>query len=157
MNEPTIYLAWESPAREKCVRGRIWWIIAGLLIAGLLAYSILSANFAFAVIVVMFGLLVFIGKKPVDGPINIVIAREGILVNSILYTYPNIKEFFIVTDPARLFIVPNQMLGGRVDVFIPEDIDNNELRMVLRKLVKENTEQVAEPLGDTIARKLKLF
>ncbi|MFH0928671.1 MAG: hypothetical protein V1821_04335 [bacterium] len=157
MQEPIIYFAWEVEALEVEKRSKVWWTVTILVVLGLFGYALISANFAFAVMLVMLIVVFVLIQQRQEKMHQVVVADQGILVNTTLFPYRNIREFFIAEDLGHLYLTLNRAFGSCVHVGISPDVDLGELRMTLREHAVENAAKHEEPLIDLIARKLKLF
>jgi hypothetical protein len=156
MKEPVVYFAWQSPADEQCIRTKTWWIFAIMIGIGVFAYALITANFAFAVMLVMFGIIMSIAKRNAE-PLDVIIADQGLLIGKTVYPYHTISEYTLVDEAGLLYFFEKGILSSHVHVRMPEDIDAEEVRMVLRGRIAENPDRTSEPLLDIIARRLKIF
>jgi len=156
MKEPVVFYAWQSPADEKCVRTKTWWIFAVIVGIAFFGYALFTANFAFAVMLVMFGVLSVIAKRNTE-PLDIVIADQAILIGTRALPYHTLREYTLVDELSLLYFFEKGILSSHVHVHIPEDIDAQDLRMVFKGRVLENPDRTAEPLMDAVVRKLNIF
>lgn len=157
MAEPVVFFVWQTESEETTSRGKRWWAIASLIMGILFVISLFTANFAFAVMLVMFYVIFVLVEKNQAKMLKVVIADQGILVNTTLFPYGKIREFFIADDAHKLYINLNRVIGSHIHIPIAPDVDPGEIRLLLREFIVENTEQHEEPLLEVIARKLKIF
>jgi len=157
MREPNVFYAWEVPPHEKYERGTLWWVIAGIVGLAIFVYAIYSKNFAFALMLIMFLVVAIIAKNNDHQKMNIVISDQGILVDHLMLGYHQVREFSILENLGKLYLFPSRIMGSHICIEIPDDVDINSLRMVLRSGISENVERNSEPWMDVISRKLKLF
>ncbi|MEI7740962.1 MAG: hypothetical protein WCJ29_00480 [bacterium] len=156
MKEPVVFFAWQTPQEAKCVRSRTWWIIAIIIGLAFFIYALVSKNFAFAVMLVMFGVILMIAKQDSE-PVDVVIADQGILIGKTLYEYRNITEYTIVPEADLLYFFIKGMLSSHTHVHLPDDIDHDDIRVVFRNRIAENPDRTTEPLVDSIAKRLKIY
>jgi len=156
MKEPVVYFAWQTPAEQHQPRTNLWWVIVGLLGIAMFAYALYSKNFAFAVMLVMFGVILMIAKKPAQDT-DVVISDQGVLIGQTVFPYSDIREYTLIPDSGLLYFYVGGILASHVHVQLPEDIDVNDIRVVLNGRVLENPERTTAATLDAIAKKLRLF
>ncbi|MFA6604241.1 MAG: hypothetical protein WCT10_05425 [Patescibacteria group bacterium] len=153
-----IYLQWQYSDGVQHERGRLWYIIAILAGLGLLIYALSSANFLFALIIVMFALVIYVSSVSEPAPIAFAITEEGIEIGSVFHPYRDVDKFWFYYEPpfaANLYITTKGLLGSRLTVDL-KDQDPNIVRKYLGSFVQEDLDQVDEPLSDTLSRILKI-
>jgi len=153
-----VYFAWSIPEYEEHDRTRAWFVI--MLVAGALfvLYAIVTSNFLFALIVVLFGIILFLQshQKPIIIPFQI--TELGIVLNNRFYPYDELQEFFMVYSPPdvkMLFVETKSHTRPRLRIPLM-DMDPNEIRATLREFLPENVEKAEEPFSDMFARKWML-
>lgn len=149
---------WEAPAYERFDRGPAWYFVMALVAVAGMAYAVWTANFLFAFIILLMGiLLLLVGNKEPDR-ILVQVGDNGVVWNGRLILYQDLDEFSIVYQPpyvklmylnARSPLVPRL----RVDL---EDQDPISLRNHLRQYLKEDMDLQSEHLSDIFARLLRL-
>ena len=154
----TEILSWQIDEYPDHERSRFWYIVGSLFSLGLIFYGLLTANFLFALIILMIDLifLLSIFKKPER--ISVIISTTGILIGNGFYDYRLIKDFSIVYNPPQ---VKNLYLDfyspWRPLISVPtEEIDPNQIREILLNFCMENFERNEETLTDLLRRVYKL-
>ena len=153
-----IAFRWEVGHYEIHERGTWWYVIAALVVGGLLVYSIASKNLLFGVIIVLATITLF--ARQILEPKKAVceISDKGVLLCDKFYSYGDIEAFSLVESeggPSILYIQENR--GLRSLVPIPLDgIDAEEIGEYLRDFLLQDEDHVREPIWDYLTRKLKL-
>ena len=145
----------EYPAHQ---RSKLWYIIAAVLGVALIVYAVATANFLFAVIILMIGVITLLSSFVPPDRVPVVITNTGVVVSDMYYDFQAIKDFSIAYDPPHVknlyfeFHSPWQPL-----LTVPlEDIDPNEVRELLLPYCLENLQRVEENLTDVLRRLYKL-
>ena len=150
---------WSIPEYEQHERNRAWYIIMGVIGVSLIVYSLLSANFLFSLILILFIIIIFLQshQEPIIIPFRI--TDLGVIVNDRFYLYSELNEFYIIYNPGdELKMLYVETVGN----FTPRlrvplmDNDPNEIRITLRSFIDENLEKEEEPFSDMIARKWRI-
>ena len=149
---------WTVKEYEKYTRERGWYIVVGIIGIALLAYAIIAANYLFALIIALIGIITFLHEMqdPMDVPFAI--TETGIVLGSKYYRYSEIKSFWIIYNPPevkKLYFSTDGVLKGQLQVSLL-DYDPRPLRQFLSQYIMEDLEQEEEPLGDTLARRWQL-
>ncbi|MBI4256740.1 hypothetical protein HY626_01635 [Candidatus Uhrbacteria bacterium] len=151
-------LEWEVNEYPMHQRSRLWYIIAAVLGVALIIYAIATANFLFAVIILMIGVITLLSSFVPPDRVPVVITNTGVVVSDMYYDFQAIKDFSIAYDPPQVknlyfeFHSPWQPL-----LTVPlEDIDPNEVRELLLPYCLENLQRVEENLTDVLRRLYKL-
>ena len=150
-------LSWEYPERPNYQRGPIWYammLFAGL---GLLIYAVYSGNFLFALIVIMFALVIYVTSIGNPAPVKFAITEDGLEIGAEFIRFRDVERFWFFYDPP-VKILYIEIKGGfsgrrRVDLV---DQDPNAIRDILGQFIVEDFEENEEPISDTFSRLLKL-
>lgn len=150
-------LGWMIDEYERHERGPVWYAAAFLIGVGLILYALVTQNFLFAVIIVMFG--VFIGLASLREPSRVLFraTTRGVAVGEQFFPYVELRAFWIVYEPPyvkNLYIEHKSALSPRIVVPI-EDVDPIEIRNGLLAHLDEDA-RTEEPMGDLLGRILKL-
>lgn len=151
-------LAWEAWEYPPIERSRRWYVIAGVIGVSLLLYALLSANFVFAVLVLMFAVITLMRdvRKPARVPVYI--TTGGIVFGNDYYPYENIRDFAIIYNPPDvkvLYVTFHGLMDPVLSVPL-EDMNPNEVRQALLPYCFENLNREQEYLTDLISRLYKL-
>jgi hypothetical protein len=149
--------SWEIEGIEKYERGVLWYVAAGLIGAALLVFSIWTANFLFAVIVLMFAVITIINEMKNQVYIECNIMENGIMLGKQHYHWKEMEDFWMVYQPPDVKTLYLELKGVRPRLSIPLNSQNpNKIREFLRKYVKEDLEREQEPISEYIGRVLKI-
>lgn len=146
---------WEYPPTERSGR---WYAIATSVGLFCLIYAMFTANYIFAVIVVMFAVIVMMRDIRKPARTQTYITTEGVVFSDRLYTYKDIRDFSITYDPPQiknLYLAFNRTSQPTVSIPL-EDANPNLVRAALLPFVYENLGREGETLTDTLRRVYKL-
>ncbi|MBU4315533.1 hypothetical protein KJ673_03990 [Patescibacteria group bacterium] len=146
---------WEYPPHE---RSRQWYIIVSVIGIALLVFTIITANYLFALIILMTGIIVLINAMRHPDRLEVHITDSGIVLGDAFYEYKAIKEFALVYEPPivkTLYIDFNSVLRPMISIPL-EDIDPNLVRESLLPYVFENLDREDETLTDMLRRLYKI-
>ncbi|EKD47059.1 MAG: hypothetical protein ACD_66C00239G0003 [uncultured bacterium] len=151
-------VSWETWEYQHHERSRTWYLIVGVIAAALLVYSIAIANYLFAIIVLMTGVIMLINGMRQPKREQVHITDMGIVVGDSFYDYKMIKDFALVYEPPIvkvLYVDFNSTLRPVISLQL-EDTDPNLIRESLLPYVFENLDREDEALTDMLRRLYKL-
>lgn len=150
---------WDIPEFEKHERTKSWYtkaISASLL---LLVFSFLTANFLFAVIIIIASLIFVLRHGQEPDRIKVILAQEGIIVGRQFYDYDEFKNFAIVHKPSQnvknLYFEFKSALKQRLSIPL-EKMDPLSIRKNLLKYLPEDLERTDIPFSEQLSRLFKL-
>ncbi|MFQ6610626.1 MAG: hypothetical protein ACE5D7_07485 [Fidelibacterota bacterium] len=153
-----ILMSWKVEEFEKHNRSKTWYISIFIIGGALLIYSIAAANFLFAVIIVMIGIVSLLSSTREPGQLNFSIHEDGIEHGTQFYLYKELKNFWIIYEPPEiksLYIDFKSAL--RPHLTIPLKTKNPvDVRRTLLKYIDEDATKEEEPFSDALGRMLKL-
>jgi len=153
-----VFASWSFPRFVRHERGRWWYLIAGLIIIGLLTYALLSRNFLFALIIILgTGVFLILERRELDEA-TLAITEDGIVLDNVLWPYEDLRNFWLVYEPPTvktLYINPRNALRGRMSIPI-QDQNPVAIRQALLTYLPEDPERVQESFTDFTSRILKL-
>ena len=155
---PNILLSWDFPDRPTYQRGRLWYIVALIVGLSLLVYAIFTANFLFALLVLLFALVVYLNISAPPRQSSIYITEDGIVIGRQSYPFKNIQSFWFIYEPPtvkKLYLKTQSLLDAEIGVEL-EDINPNEVRTLLTKYVVEDLDKKDESLSEILSRLLKI-
>lgn len=149
---------WKIPETPQYARGRLWYIIMSSLALAFAAYALLTANFLFALIIVLFAVMIFMSHNRPPLLLKVAVTDKGVVVNNRLYQYGDLLSFWIIHEPP---LVKNLYLGFQSRARPPlalhlDTLEPGEVRATLQKFLSEDTTQKEEPFSDVLWRLLKL-
>lgn len=154
-NVITGWETWEFPPVERSTQ---WYAIAGLLGLGMLLYALLTANFVFALIILMFAVIMLLRDMKKPARVSAYVTTSGVVYGDEFFPYENIRDFSITYQPPEvkhLYITFNNRIQPMLSIPL-EDADPNLVRQSLLPYVFENLKREGESLTDTLRRVYKL-
>lgn len=153
-----VLLSWPVDEYERHERGLLWYLLFGILAAAALFYALLSQNFLFAVIVIMFGVIIGLSSLREPREMDFVVTETGVGVGHQFFTFKQLKNFWILYDEDARNIYFEFRRSLRPHLVIPlYDIDPLPVReLLLDFLDEEIDDDFEEPLSDYFGRLLKL-
>jgi len=151
-------VSWHVDEYKQHERSRLWYIIASLFGTALIIYAIATANFLFAVIVLMSGIIILISGFRDPGQIDVIITSTGIVIGEGFHEYKAVRDFSIVYEPPETkFLYFEFHSPFEPTVAVPlEDVDPNVVREVLLPYCLENLDRREERLTEVVQRLYKL-
>jgi len=141
----------------------IWGVVVVLAImgvfgVGLIIYAIATANFLFAVIILMLGVIMLLGTFVRPDRTDVMITSTGVVLGDMYYDFDAIQDFSIVYDPPNvkvLYIEFNSPWHPLLSIPL-EDEDPNSIREELLPFCVENIDRSQETLTDVLRRVYKM-
>lgn len=149
---------WEIDEYPRYQRSRTWYIVAVLAGVALIVYAIANANFLFAVIILMVGVIMLISTFKEPDRVPVMITTTGVLIDDMYYDFDAIKDFAIVYDPpvTKILYVDFQSKWHPMLSIPLEEMDPNQVRSALLPFCTENLSRTEERLTDVARRMYKL-
>lgn len=152
-------IAWEIPEYEKHERSNTWYLLAGLVCAGLIIYGFYTANYLFVIIIFLFIGLNIINYFRDPDLLEFIITTEGIIIGNNFHDFDDIKDFTVLYKPSRnvrtLYLNFKSFLRPRLSIPLAE-VNPVDVREILIKYLMEDLDRTDEANSDFIAKKLKL-
>lgn len=150
---------WNVTEYNQHERPTRWYVIMLTLGVFLVGYAMFTSNFLFALVIVLFAIIVFLQSHQAPHTIPFSITDLGIVLNNRFYPYSELSDFYIIYNPPEvktIFFEPHTIFRPRLRVEMTEDQDPTEIKFVLRQFLEENFSKEEEPLSDKIAREWKI-
>lgn len=149
---------WQIPEYHQYERGRTWYIVMGLITMALITYALFTANFLFALLILLFAAIVFMSHIRPPLMLDFLITDKGVVINNKFYPHADLKSFWLIYEPPA---VKNLYLEfqSRVRPPLSVHLDTQEpaiIRETLSKFIVEDGAKKEEPFSDLIWRMLKL-
>lgn len=149
---------WEVPTFEKRDRGRGWYVTMILLATFLVAYAVYTANFLFAFLILLMGILILLTSRQEPSAMLVQIGDNGLVVNGKLYLYQDLDAFSIIYQPPFvkvLYIDTHSLLTPRLRILLDEQ-DPIGIREHLKQYLREDLDLRGEYVSDIVGRLLKI-
>lgn len=157
-NTGDVVFDWMVNEYEKHDRTKRWYVIMAIIGIALLLYSIVYGNYLFALIVVLFGIVLFLQDMQQPIEVQFAITEAGIVVGSTYYPFKEINNYWIIYNPPEvknIYFSTKSVLKHRLQIPL---VDNDPLpiRDFLNQFIVEDLDQEEEPLSDRLGRVFKL-
>ncbi len=149
---------WEYPEFMQFERGWLWYLIAGLVTAGLAAYAVWDKNWLFLIIIVFSTLIFALANIRQPEKLHVIITTKGVMLRDKFLPYQDIKNFWMIYQPPMvksLYIEPRSFFIPRLHVHL-ENQNPVEIREMLLQFLEEDFSKEEEPQSELFGRLLKL-
>jgi hypothetical protein len=153
-----ILASWSFNEYAQYQRGKRWYVAAFLIIIFLLFYSLITANFLFAVIVILGAVTILMRDRYGPDKIDFAITEDGLKVEDKFYEYDLFSQFYIIYKPPHiktLFVDFKSILKPRLSIPL-ENQNPLKIREVLKEYLKEDLDKEEEPISESLKRILKI-
>ncbi len=152
-------MSWSIPEYEQHERSFGWYALAVLVGIGLLVWALISANYLFAIIILMVAVILYRQATAIPAMLHFAITEDGLeLGDRHFYSYKDLATFWVVYEPPevkRLFFTFKSSIRPHLAVPI-EDQNPVAIRKTLQRYITEDLEREGEPATDALGRALKL-
>ena len=155
LHDNTIIFSWEAEEFKFKEKRKDWyWIIGAAAVIGIVL-SIIFANYLFAVLIFIAGLLMIQMASREPAIYTVEVSNEGVQIGGDFYAYEDVMRFWITKDnhdEPTLLLLTNQRINPVLVIPIHPEIEMLELRDVLLEFVEE--EKMKLPLSSQIIHKI---
>ena len=158
VNLGKIAYSWKFNEYQKFDRSKRWFLIAGIFAAVLITYAAYSANYLFALIIVLTGIIIILQEMNVPTELDFAVCSGGIVVGTKYYSFSELDKYWIVYNPPEvkmIYFEPKSIFKHRLGIPL-DDVDPVELRAHLNQCLFEDLDKEDEPLSDRIGRLVKI-
>jgi len=152
-----IIFQWQVPEYLEHQRSRLWYMVMVGLALILIIYSILTANFLFALVIILVIFIIFLRSYAPPRTLNFQITDEGLLLGNQFFPYNKIKNFYLIYKPPIVKKLFFQLKGFAPDLSI--NLNNMNPLVVREKLLEyleEDLEKERQTMDDILEILLKL-
>ena len=150
---------WEAPEYEKHERTKLWYISAITVALLLLLFSFLTANFLFAVIIIIVALVIILHDSREPDMVRISLTDEGLVVGRKFYDYDELKNFSIVYKPRQgvknIYFEFKSVAKPRLSIPLG-NMNPLPIRKDLLKYLTEDLDRTDQPLSESLGKLFKL-
>lgn len=151
-------IRWTFREFRNVDRPMSWWVIAGIVAGAMVVYGIATANFLFALIIIMVA-FIFVGEtRRTPRTLECRITSTGVVVGKKYWRWSEFLNFWIAYHPptiTNLYLVPKNPIDPRITVPL-EKTNPIQVREFLLKHTTEDLEREDEPTSEAINRLLRL-
>ena len=154
----TVLMAWDTWEFPPVERSRRWYLIVGAVGLGMITYALLTSNYGFAIILIMFAVLLVLKDLKKPAKVTAAITTHGVVFDHEFFDYEKIKDFSVVYNPPdvkNLYITFNNRLSPMLSIPL-EEANPVRLRQTLLPYIFENLDRDDESLTDILTRVYKL-
>lgn len=154
----TIYSQWKFPEFTTYERSNRWYFIAAAISVLMLVYAIISANYLFAVSVVIIDIIIMLQHRRAPLPLTFSIMHKGISFDEKFFDWRELDNFWIVYEPPEI----KKLYIGRKSSWRPEfsisleDQNPIVIRDIMLKFLREDLEKETETPSDSFSRRFKI-
>jgi hypothetical protein len=152
-----VFFEWETPEYLKYARSLFWYIAVIGIGVILIIYSIFTANFLFALIIIIAAFIVFLKSYREPAMLLFQITEDGIVLGDQFFDYDRIKSFYFIYDPPAVKKLFFDLKG--IAPTISVHLNNKNPLLIRKKLLeylKEDTERKHQSLDDQLESILKM-
>ncbi len=138
-----VIVSWRGPEHTHHPKGKHWYLIAALVLAGLIIYAIITSNILFAFIIILAGFVGFLMIERGPRVRDYAITYDGIVVGDQIYDFDDMDSFWIFYEPPHTRLISLHMKGKMVPyIHIPlHQLDPVDVREALLQFVPEKKQQ----------------
>ena len=151
-------LAWQVPEYHQHQRTKRWYTIATAALGIMIVYALLTANFLFAIILIIIGITMTLRDRTEAPKVEVAISDDGLTVGAKRYVYSKFKNFWLYYEPDEAKMLFLEFKGGmRPRLAIPLENKNPlRVRALLLRYLPEDITKENEPFSEQVTRLLKL-
>ncbi|PIZ94465.1 MAG: hypothetical protein COX81_03515 [Candidatus Magasanikbacteria bacterium CG_4_10_14_0_2_um_filter_37_12] len=149
---------WTIQEYESHDRGTLWHILMITLGIILIVYALFTGNFLFALIVILFAIVMFLQSNQEALQVNFAITDCGVVVGRRFYAYTEFENFYVIYNPPEvktLFFETKSIFRPLIRIPLLDE-DPVQVRDDLSQFMEEDLEKEDEPLSDRVARRWKI-
>jgi len=144
-NEQKI-INWQAPEYEFREKTSDWfWAVIIIVASGGIA-SIIYKNYLFAVFLILAAVLLLVYSIRKPEVVNYEISDKDLKIKDEVYLYSDMINFWIDKNHPhkRLLINTNKILAPLIDIPLPDEANEEEIKNILLEKIKE--EEIKEPM-----------
>ncbi len=149
--------AWEFPEFIKYERSRTWYITAIIVGILLIIFSISTQNYLFIVLILLFGLIIYLQGNRQPRMLTFTIHERGISIGERMHhPWSDLNSFWIIYEPPQVKNLYLDFKGIRPDLTVQlQDQNPLEIRKLLSQYISEDLEKENESFSDGVSRMFK--
>lgn len=146
--------AWTVQEYEQHERAVSWYIVMITVGLFLILFALFTGNFLFALIIILFGIIMFLQAHQVPLQVPFKITELGVILNDRFYPWIELKDFYIIYQPPMVkTLYLDTVSSFRPLLRIPLlDMNPVEVRNTLKEYLEEDLDKEEEPATDKVAR-----
>ncbi|MFA5188480.1 MAG: hypothetical protein WC460_03915 [Patescibacteria group bacterium] len=152
-----VLFQWTIPEYIAHERSLIWYLIMIGLALILIIYSIFTANFLFALIIIVAIFIVFLKSYSQPKELTFQITDQGLILGTQFFPYSRINKFYIIYKPPTVKKIFFDLKGLSPDLSVwLDEMNPLEVRETLLEFLQEDLEKERQTIDDILDTLLKL-
>ena len=95
VNPNSIIYKWKAPEHEVVEKDQRWYLISGLVLAGIVTYAIFTDSLIMAITFILIGMVGYIVLNRKPRVVNFYITDEGVIADKEIYEFEDVDSFWI--------------------------------------------------------------
>ncbi|MEK7680530.1 MAG: hypothetical protein AAB348_00560 [Patescibacteria group bacterium] len=153
-----VVFEWVIKEYDKYDRSRRWYFVAGIFGILMLVYALFARNYLFVLIVILFGIILFMQDMQEPMEVDFAITETGLVLGNRFYPFKEFDSYYIIYNPPdvkSLYFLTKSVMRHRLQIPL-FDFDPRPIREYLNHYIVEDVEKEEEPFTDRIARRFKI-
>lgn len=152
-----LLLEWQPPEFVRHPKGKNWYLGAGILMLGLVAYALFTGSATMAIVFIVLAGVYILTHNQQPKAIRVKITQLGVYVEDQFYPYNMIRAFWIVYNPPFVQTLNLSLVsrgGGKLTIQLDRQ-NPVEVRALLAKEIPE-VEGQQETMSEVLIRLMRL-
>lgn len=134
-----VLIKWQGPDYEIYPKSKRWYMIAGLILAAIVVYAVLTNSPLTAIVFILIGIVGYMYLEQDPQLTDFAVSYDGIVVGNEVYEWDDIVSFWIFYDPPHTRVISLHMKGKLMPyIHIPlHQIDPVEVREKMMEFIPE--------------------
>jgi len=139
VNPNSVIFRWKAPEHEAIEKDQRWYLISGLVLAGIVTYAVFTDGLIMAITFILIGMVGYIVLNRAPRIINFYITDDGVIADKEIYEFEGIDSFWIFYEDDGMKSISLHLKKKIVPyVHIPlGDEDPVPIREILMDYLKE--------------------
>jgi len=152
-----LLLEWQAPEFVRYVKGKNWYMAAGILMLALISYALYTGSATMAIVFIVLAGVYVLTHNQEPKAISIKVTQLGVFVGEIFYPYNTIQSFWLVYHPPYVQTLNLRIVGKTMSKVTIQLHRQNpvEVRTLLAKEVPE-VEGEQESFSEILIRLMRL-
>jgi hypothetical protein len=157
-NPGKVVFEWFIKEYEQYDRGNRWYLV--MILAGVLLviYALFTANYLFALVIILFGIVLYVHEMQPPLEVYFAITETGIIIGRKFYKFSELGSFWMIYNPPdvkNLYFRIKNVVRYRLKIPL-HNFDPRPIRDYIKQYLIEEMDQEEEPISDRLARILKI-
>ncbi len=157
-NTGNVVFEWLIKEYEQYDRSKRWYIVALLAGVLLVIFALFSANYLFALVIILFGIVLYMHEMQPPLDVYFAVTETGIIIGKKFYKFSELGGFWMIYNPPdvkNLYFRLKNVVKFRIKIPLL-NYDPRPIRDYIKQYLHEELEHEEEPLSDRLARLFKI-